>query len=55
MDRAGFSNIQLLSDLELAIFLCLAAEEHCLIETKEDLLDDLCHELALVRQLNKLE
>lgn len=42
------AKIQGLSDLELATLLCLIAKQHCLIETEEDLLDDVSQELALV-------
>jgi hypothetical protein len=42
------AKVQLLSDLELATLLCLIAKQHCLIETEEDLLVDVSHELALV-------
>lgn len=38
-----------LSDLELALLLCLSAHEHCLIRTEEDALDSLQQELQLVR------
>lgn len=37
-----------LSDLEVALFLSLVAQEHCLVETTGDLIDDLAKELALV-------
>lgn len=37
-----------LSDLELATLLCLVAKQHCLVETEEDIVDDLAQELALV-------
>ncbi|KAJ5107263.1 hypothetical protein N7456_003938 [Penicillium angulare] len=37
-----------LSDLEVALFLCLAAREHCLIETTSDAIHDLAKELALI-------
>ncbi|OQE31385.1 hypothetical protein PENSTE_c001G06529 [Penicillium steckii] len=37
-----------LSDLEVALFLCLASREHCLIETTGDCLNDLAKELALI-------
>lgn len=50
MDLAGISaKTQLLSDLELATLVCLAAREHCLFETEDDLINDLSQELALVR------
>ncbi|KAJ5918962.1 hypothetical protein N7466_009905 [Penicillium verhagenii] len=37
-----------LSDIEVAVLLCLAAHEHCLIETTGDSIDDLGRELALI-------
>ena len=37
-----------LSDLEVAILVCLVAREHCLIETTSSSIDDLAKELALV-------
>lgn len=37
-----------LSDIEVALFLSLVAQEHCLVETTGDLIDDLAKELALV-------
>jgi hypothetical protein len=37
-----------LTDLELAILLCLTAQEHCLIETRQDYVEDVAKELALV-------
>ncbi|KAJ5347563.1 hypothetical protein MYU51_003759 [Penicillium brevicompactum] len=37
-----------LSDLEVALFICLAAREHCLIETASHCINDLAKELALV-------
>lgn len=37
-----------LSDLEVALFLCLASREHCLIETTGNCLNDLAKELVLV-------
>lgn len=50
MDERGLQDIvQGLTDLELALFLCLAAREHCLIETTGDEIGDLATELALVQ------
>jgi hypothetical protein len=46
--EAVVAKVQQLSDLELATLLCLVAKQHCLIETEEDLLVDVSHELALV-------
>ncbi len=37
-----------LSDLELATLLCLIANQHCIIETDKDALDELEQELRLV-------
>jgi hypothetical protein len=37
-----------LTDLELAILLSLVAQHHCLIETPDEILDDVTSELALV-------
>ncbi|KAJ5697426.1 hypothetical protein N7488_011110 [Penicillium malachiteum] len=37
-----------LSDLEVALFVCLASHEHCLIETTGDAIHDLAKELALI-------
>lgn len=49
MDELSLGRIgQKLSDLELALFLCLVAREHCLIETTSDGIGDLARELALV-------
>ena len=38
-----------LSDLELAALLCLVAQEHCIIDTEPDALDELVQELEHVR------
>lgn len=37
-----------LSDVELAALLCLIAQEHCIIDTEPDSIDDLVQELELV-------
>jgi hypothetical protein len=47
-DEALLDKIQDLSDLELAVLLCLTAQEHCIIDTDPDTIDDLVHELQLV-------
>lgn len=44
--------VQQLSDVEVALFLSLAAREHCLIETTADSIHDLANDLALVRTFN---
>lgn len=40
-----------LSDLELAALICLVAQEHCIIDTDEDSIDELVQELELVCRL----
>ncbi|KAL9623388.1 MAG: hypothetical protein Q9160_002281 [Pyrenula sp. 1 TL-2023] len=45
--EALLSRVHDLSDLELASLLCLAAKEHCLVETNETLLDGTAQELSL--------
>lgn len=52
MSHPGIANIvPELTDLELAVFVCLVSQEHCLIETHDDGVDDLAKELALVLML----
>ena len=56
MDNSGFEDIaRQLSDLEMALFLCLVSREHCLIETTSDSIQDLAKELALVMQLRSFK
>lgn len=43
------SELQDLGDLELAMLLSLIAEQHCIITTENDLLQNLATELKLVR------
>lgn len=40
-----------LSDLELATLLCLIANEHCIISTDSDVIDELEQELQLVSDM----
>ncbi|KAL2135203.1 hypothetical protein VTI74DRAFT_9409 [Chaetomium olivicolor] len=47
-DEQLLDKIQNLSDLELAVLLCLIAREHCLISTEPDSVDELAEELRLV-------
>jgi hypothetical protein len=47
-DEELLDKVQDLSDLELAALLCLVAQEHCIIDTEPDSLDDLVLELQLV-------
>lgn len=41
-------NIQELTDLELAVFLCLVAQGHCLMTIEDALVNDLASELSLI-------
>jgi hypothetical protein len=40
--------VQDLSDLELAVLICIVAEQHCIIETSDNLVNDVAKELGLV-------
>jgi hypothetical protein len=40
--------VQALSDLELAVLICLVADQHCIIEAEKELLHDVQEELKLV-------
>ena len=40
--------VQTLSDLELAVLICLIAEQHCIIQTEHELLEKVEEELKLV-------
>ncbi|KAF1921295.1 hypothetical protein BDU57DRAFT_435431 [Ampelomyces quisqualis] len=42
--------VQALSDLELAVLICLVAEQHCIIETERSLIIDVEKELRLIAQ-----
>ncbi|KAG9947822.1 hypothetical protein KCU85_g5483, partial [Aureobasidium melanogenum] len=42
------AKIQALGDLELAVLLCLVAQQHCIISTQNILIDSLAHELQLI-------
>lgn len=56
MDDLDLAEIaQNLSDLEVALLLCLVAREQCLIETTSHCIHDLARELALVCQCMSLE
>ncbi|OAL05195.1 hypothetical protein IQ06DRAFT_212865 [Phaeosphaeriaceae sp. SRC1lsM3a] len=46
-DRVAIK-VQALSDLELAVLVCLTANQHCIIETDRDLIDDVEAELQLI-------
>jgi hypothetical protein len=47
-DATLLEKVHDLSDLELAALICLVAQEHCIIDTEPDALDDLVQELELV-------
>jgi hypothetical protein len=47
-DETLLKKVHNLSDLELAVLLCLISREHCLISTFPEALDDLVDELQLV-------
>ncbi|KUJ22070.1 uncharacterized protein LY89DRAFT_704774 [Mollisia scopiformis] len=47
-EESLISKVQNLSDLELAALICLVTQEHCIIDTEPDILDDLVQELELV-------
>jgi hypothetical protein len=47
-DETIIEKVHELSDLELAALVCLVANEHCIIDTDPDALDDLVQELELV-------
>ncbi|KAF4494718.1 hypothetical protein FAGAP_9129 [Fusarium agapanthi] len=47
-DDGLLDKVHALSDLELALLLCLISREHCLVSTPSDAIDDLIQELQLV-------
>lgn len=47
-DEVLLDKVQNLSDLELAALLCLTNQEHCIIDTDAEAVDDLVQELRLV-------
>ena len=47
-DESLLNKVHDLSDLELAVLLCLVSREHCLISTLPEALDDVVAELKLV-------
>lgn len=42
------SKVQALGDLELAVLVCLVADQHCIVETEKELLHGVGEELKLV-------
>jgi len=53
-DESLLNKVHELSDLELATLICLVAQEHCIIDTDPEVLDDLVTELQLVSLFSKL-
>ncbi|EKJ73274.1 hypothetical protein NXS19_008721 [Fusarium pseudograminearum] len=47
-DDGLLNKVHALSDLELALLLCLISREHCLVSTPSEAIDDLIQELQLV-------
>jgi hypothetical protein len=52
---ALLDKVHSLSDIELAVLLCLIAQEHCIIDTQPEALEELVQELDLVRTLRSLD
>lgn len=48
-DETLLDKVHDLSDLELAALICLVAQEHCIIDTDPDAIDELVEELEQVR------
>ena len=48
-DQPLIEKVHELSDLELAALICLITQEHCIIDTEPDALDEIVEELELVR------
>lgn len=49
-EEENLDKVQDLSDLELAALLCLIADQHCIIATDDELVDDLEQELRIVSE-----
>jgi len=47
-DQPLIEKVHELSDLELAALICLITQEHCIIDTEPDALDEIVEELELV-------
>ena len=47
-DETLLDKVHDLSDLELAALICLVAQEHCIIDTEPDAIDELVQELEQV-------
>jgi hypothetical protein len=53
-DDTLLGKIHDLSDVELAALLCLVTQEHCIIDTEPDSIDELVQELELVSNHREL-
>lgn len=51
-DQDLLDRIHDLSDLELAALICLVTQEHCIIDTNEDSIDELTQEMELVSHIS---
>jgi hypothetical protein len=49
------AKVQALSDLELAVLICLVADQHCIIESDLNQLNDIEEELKLVSRVITFE
>lgn len=47
-DSTLIERVQELSDLELAALICFITQEHCIVDTDPDALNDVVEELQLV-------
>jgi hypothetical protein len=47
--------VQALSDIELAVLLCLVVDQHCIIETDATFVNELEQELRIVSLLKLIE
>jgi hypothetical protein len=47
-DETLLDKVHDLRDLELAVLICLIAQEHCIIDTEPDAIDELSQELQQV-------
>ena len=58
MDEADdriVDKVQALSDIELAVLLCLVADQHCIVEADAEVIDRVGVELQIVRWIDITE
>ena len=53
-EQPFLEKVHSLSDLELAVLICLVANQHCIIKTEEEAAEVLVQELQLVRSARTL-